>query len=129
MSAFQKFVEMPLTGRQESYAPAHLAETLLPVHPETQQARTRLNWAAHFGLSVNWGTAYGLAAKAGLRGQKAVNVTSATVYPTELLLSTALGVYHPSSWTAKDWAIDVVDKYVQAQATGFVFDRFLDPAR
>jgi hypothetical protein len=31
-------------------------------------------------------------------------------------------------WPAKDWAVDVVDEYVQAQATGAVFDRPLDPA-
>jgi len=29
----------------------------------------------------------------------------------------------------QDWIVDVVDKYVQSEATGAVFDRFLDPAR
>jgi len=32
-------------------------------------------------------------------------------------------------WTAKDWAIDTVDKYVRAWATGTIFDRTLDPNR
>lgn len=52
-----------------------------------------------------------------------------TVYPGDVLFSTALGIYRPTTWSAQDWAIDVVEKYIQAQATGFVFDRFLDPAR
>jgi hypothetical protein len=39
-----------------------------------------------------------------------------------------LGLYEPEQWTAKDWAVDVVDKYVQAQATGLIFDTF-DTAR
>jgi hypothetical protein len=29
MTAFQKLVEMPLTGRSESYAPADLVDTIL----------------------------------------------------------------------------------------------------
>lgn len=129
MTAFQKLVEMPLTQREDSYAPADFAEKLLPVHPETPAGRRRLNYTTHFALGGMWGTAYGVAAANGLRGQKAVNTVFAAVYTGDVLLNTALGLYQPSTWTAKDWAIDVVDKYVQAQATGAIFDRALDPAR
>jgi hypothetical protein len=45
-----------------------------------------------------------------------------------VLLNTALGLYQPSTWSKKDWAIDVVDKLVQAAATGVVLDRLADPA-
>ncbi len=129
MTAFQKLIEMPLTQRQDSYAPADFAEKLLLVHPKTPAGRRRLNYTTHFALAGMWGTAYGIAAAQGLRGQKAVNTVFAVVYTGDVLLNTALGLYQPSKWTAKDWAIDVVDKYVQAQATGAVFDRALDPAR
>ncbi len=129
MTAFQKFIEMPITGRQESYAPADFAERILPVHPTSVQGRRRLNYATHFSLGAMWGTAYGIAASAGLRGQKAVNTVFATVYNGDVLLNTALGLYHPRKWSAQDWVIDIVDKYVQAQATGAVFDRLLNPAR
>ncbi len=129
MTAFQKLIEMPLTKRQDSYAPADFAEKLLPVHPTTPAGRRRLNYTTHFALGGMWGTAYGIAAAKGLRGQKAANIVFAVVYTGDVLLNTALGLYRPSTWTAKDWAIDVVDKYVQAQATGAVFDRALDPAR
>ncbi|SDY29012.1 hypothetical protein SAMN05661080_02984 [Modestobacter sp. DSM 44400] len=129
MTAFQKLVEMPLTQREESYAPADFAEKLLPVHPTTPAGRQRLNYITHFALGGMWGTAYGIAAANGLRGQKAVNTVFAAVYTGDVLLNTTLGLYQPSEWTAEDWAIDVVDKYVQAQATGAVFDRVLDPAR
>ncbi len=129
MTAFQKLVEMPLTGREESYAPADFAEKVLPVHPTTPAGRRRLNYTTHFALGGMWGTAYGIAAASGLRGQKAVHTVFAAVYTGDVLLNTALGLYQPSKWTAQDWAIDIVDKYVQAQATGAVFDRFLDPVR
>ena len=130
MTVFQKLVEMPLTGREDSYAPADFAERVLPVHPTSEQGRQRLNYATHFALGAGmWGTAYGIAASAGLRGQKAVNTVFATVYTGDVLLNTALGLYQPTQWSAQDWAVDIVDKYVQAQATGLVFDHVLDPAR
>ncbi len=129
MTAFQKLVEMPVTGREHSYAPADFAQRILPVHPSSARGRERLNYVTHFALGGMWGTAYGIAAWAGLRGQKAVNAVFATVYTGDVILNTALGLYQPTQWSAQDWAIDVVDKYVQAQATGLVFDRVLDPAR
>ncbi len=129
MTAFQKFVEMPVTGREDSYAPANFAERVLPVHPTTEQGRERLNNVTHFALGGGmWGTAYGIASRAGLSGQKGANVVFATVYTGDLALNTALGLYRPSEWSTQDWVVDVVDKYVQAQATGAIFDRFLDPA-
>ena len=129
MTAFQKLVEMPLTGRQDSYAPANFAQRVLPVRPASAEERERLNYATHFALGGMWGTAYGLAASAGLRGQRAVNAVFATVYTGDVLLNTALGLYQPTQWSTQDWVIDVVDKYVQAQATGLIFDTVLDPTR
>ncbi len=129
MTAFQKFVEMPLTGRGDSYAPAEVAERVLPLSPRTAQSRKTLNYATHFSLGGVWGTAYGVAAARGLRGQRAVNAVFLSVYPGDVLFSTALGVYHPWQWSTQDWVIDVVEKYIQAQATGAIFDRLLDPDR
>jgi hypothetical protein len=129
MTAFQKLVEMPITGRGTSYAPADFAETVLPIRAETPEGRWRLNYATHFSLGMMWGAAYGVAALKGLRGQKAVNTVFGLVYTGDVLLNTALGLYHPTKWSVQDVAVDVLDKYVQAQATGAIFDRFLDPAR
>ena len=129
MTAFQKLVEMPLTKRPESYAPADFAERVTPINATTAQGRRRLNYATHFALGGMWGTAYGIAASAGLRGQKAVHAVFGVVYTGDVLLNTALGLYEPRSWTRKELVVDVLDKYVQAQATGAVFDRLLDPRR
>jgi hypothetical protein len=128
MTAFQKFVEMPLTKRGESYAPANFAEKITPLDTHTHEGRRRLNYGTHFSLGMMWGAAYGVAALKGLRGQKAVNAVFGVVYTGDVLLNTALRLYHPTQWSKKDLIIDVVDKYVQAQATGAVFDRVLDPA-
>ena len=129
MTAFQKLVEMPLTGRGDSYAPASFAEKVAPIHADTAQGRRRLNYLTHFSLGMMWGAAHGVAVLRGLRGQKAVHTVFATVDTGDVLLNTALGLYSPTQWSKKDLAIDVLDKYVQAQATAAVFDRLLDPAR
>lgn len=127
MTVFQRFIEMPVTHRQDSYAPADFAEKVLPVAPKSARGRRRLNETTHLALGTLWGSAYGVAARQGLRGQRAVNVVFGVVYAGDVLLNTALGLYRPQEWTAKDWAVDLVDKYVQAQAVGAVFDRLLDP--
>ena len=128
MTAFQRLVEMPLTHRVDSYAPADFAERVLPVEPTTARGRRRLNETTHLALGTLWGSAYGVAAHRGLRGQRAVHVVFAVVYSGDVLLNTALGLYRPRDWSAMDWTVDLVDKYVQAQAVGAVFDRVLDPA-
>jgi hypothetical protein len=122
MTAFQKFVEMPLTGRKDSYAPADFAQKVLPIHPTSDRARNRLNYATHMALGTMWGTAYGVAAHAGLRGQRAVAAVFAMVYTGDVVLNTALGLYQPTTWSAQDWAVDIIDKLVQAEATGAIFD-------
>ncbi len=125
MTAFQKLVEMPVTGRADSCAPADFAAKVLPLQPDA--ARDQLNYVTHFALGTTWGTAYGVAAHAGLRGKRGVTVVFATVYTGDVPLNTALGLYQPSSWSRQDWTIDIVDKLVQAAATAAIYDRSLDP--
>lgn len=129
MTAFQKLIEIPLTGRGDSYAPAKFAERVLPVRAKSRKGRKQLNYAAHFGIGFLWGAAYGVAAHAGLRGQKAVAAVFPAVYSGDVLLNTVLGVYAPTKWTKQDVVIDVGEKFIQAGATGLFFDRFLDPER
>ncbi len=122
MTAFQYLVEMPITRREESFAPADLAAKLLPLHPADEAARRRVNLIAHFALGTGWGVARGVAGHAGLREQAAVAAVFAGMYPGDVMLATALGVYSPGEWSALDIAIDVVDKLVQAEATGVAYD-------
>ena len=129
MTAFQKLLEMPLAGRGDSHAPANFAEKVTPLDTDTSRGRKRLNYATHFALGTMWGAAYGVATLKGLRGQKAVNAVFVVVYTGDVLLNTALDLYHPTQWSKKELLIDVLDKYVQAQGTGLVFDRWLDPAK
>jgi len=101
MTAFQKFVEMPITGRSDSYAPAEFAEKVFRLTPGTPAARRRLNNATHLSLGTMWGAAYALAARAGLRGPRAVAAVFVTVYAGDVLLNTALGLYRPQDWSGR----------------------------
>lgn len=122
MTAFQRFVEMPLTGRRESYAPAALVTKLLPIKRKRRRDR-RLNYATHFAIGLGWGAAHSVVARAGLSGQSAVAVAFGVLYPGDVILNTALGLDAPQRWSARDLAIDVADKLVLAEATGLVYDR------
>ena len=129
MTVFQELVEMPITKRGTSYAPANFAEKVLPVHPKTEEGRKKLNWITHFALGTMWGSAYGVAAHSGLRGTRGIAAVFTIVYAGDFLLNTALGLYKPRSWTRQDWTVDLVDKFVQAAATGVIYDNALAPAK
>jgi len=123
MTAFQHLVEMPLTGRKESYAPADLVMKLLPVKPKRGGERRRLNYAAHFGVGVAWGVGHALIARrAGLRGQPAVALAFGALYGGDVVGNTALGLDKPWEWSRQDLLIDVGDKLLLAETTGLVFD-------
>lgn len=123
MTAFQKLVEMPITGRDESDAPAQFAERILPIGSHEPLTHRQVNYIAHFGIGTLWGTAFALAGRLGLHGQKAVHIVFPTVLTSDILLNMALGLYKPRTWSKQDWGVDIVDKYVQAQATSAVYDR------
>ncbi len=125
MTAWQKLVEMPTTGREDSYEPANLLMRVLPIAPKHGDAKRRLNYAAHFGVGLAWGAAHAaIARKTGLRGQRAVAAVFGTLWPGDVTTTVALGLNPPPwRWSRQDLAIDLADKLVLAQATGAVYDR------
>ena len=128
MTAFQKLIEMPITGREDSYGPARLAEKVLRVHPSSDAGRKRLNYATHTALGAMWGAAYGVAAHKGLRGARAAAATFAAIYSQDVMTVTVLGLGKPWTWSRQDWTIDIVDKAVNVAATAAIFDGVLNPA-
>jgi len=122
-TAFQMLVEMPLTGRRASDAPARLVERLLPLRAAPPAKRRRRNWLAHFGVGVGYGVGHGVAEHAGLRGPRGVAIVFATQYGADVLLNTALGLYHPTKWSTQDWLVDLADKLVLGIVTGVAYER------
>ena len=124
MTAFQKLVEMPITGRGDSYAPADLAEKLLPLPSKHGSGRNLRNYVTHFALGAGWGAARALVGRAGLSGQPAAAAVFGLMYPGDVAIVAGLGLDDPRKWSARDWAIDTVDKLVLAVATGIAYERF-----
>lgn len=129
MTAFQRLVEMPLTGRPESEAPARFAERVLPIGRSRGARRRVLNYAAHFGIGVAWGASHGLATRNGLRGQRAVAAVFGALYTADALANVALGLYQPWRWSAQDWVVDVGEKLLLAEIAGLACDRLIPAAQ
>jgi len=124
MTAFQRLVEMPVTGRTESEAPLTLAMKLLPLHPKGDRQRRQVNYVAHFVVGSAWGVARAVAGRAGLRGQQAVAAVFAAMWTGDVLGVAALGLDEPPwRWERRDLAIDVIDKLVLAEAIGLIYAR------
>ena len=124
-TAFQELVEMPITGRTESDAPAQLAERVLRLGRTTPRKRRRRNWIAHVGVGVGYGVGHGVGAYAGLRGARAVAIVFTAQYGADVLLNTALGLYRPTTWSREDWVVDIADKLVLGVVTGVAYERLL----
>ena len=118
---------MPISGREDSYAPAELAQKPLPISPQSAAGRWWWNYGPHTALGAMWGAAYGVAAHRGLRGVRGAAATFAAIYSQDLVMIPALGLGKPWQWSLKDWTIDAVDKVVVIVATGAIFDRVLGP--
>jgi hypothetical protein len=127
MTTFQKLVEMPISEREDSYAPALLAQKLLPVKPGSDAEPKLLNYAAHTALGAMWGTAYGAVAHQGLHGLRGTTATFGAIYSQDMLMITALGLAKPWTWSRKEATIDMLDKAVHISATSMIFDRILSP--
>ncbi len=122
MTAFQKLVEMPLSGRGDSYAPADLAEKLLPLSEKRGSDRDLRNYVTHFALGAGWGAARAVVGRAGLSGPPAVAAVFGAMYPGDIAIVAGLGLDRPSQWSVRDWTIDTADKLVLAVAASAAYE-------
>ena len=125
MTAAEKLEQM-VTGRPNSYVPAHTLERLLRLPEKPDDQRLGMNWAMHWGQGVLLGAVRGLMAERGLRGP----VGSFGFMNLRLLndqtLENATGVGAPPwTWPVDEQAIDLLHKAIYAFATGAVADRLV----
>ena len=122
MTAFQRWVEMPLSGRKESYQPAELVERLLGKRVK-QPDRRKLNYATHFGIGAAWGAAHGALAQAGVRAPWTAAATFGVLWPADVTSMAVLGLGDPPwRWKSRELVVDVADKLVLAIATGIAYE-------
>jgi hypothetical protein len=123
MTAGEK-VEQRLTGRPDSFMPAHTLERLLRLPQRPDQQRVVLNAAMHVGQAVLVGAWRGVMAEGGLRGWRASSAFTVIRLSTDQTLENVTGQGAPPwTWPRRELAVDVVHKTVYAFTTGFVADR------
>jgi hypothetical protein len=122
LTAFQ-MLEMKVTNREESTAPADAAGKVLEIQPRNEVGKQRLNQVVHFLYGTVWGVPRALLGAVGLRDPAATAVHFGAVWGTALAMPPALDVAPPpTDMEPKELAMDAARHAVYAVATGLAFD-------
>jgi hypothetical protein len=126
MTAAEKLEQM-VTGRPDSYVPAHTLERLLRLPEKPDEERMGLNWAMHWGQGILLGAVRGLMAERGVRGPVGSFLFMNLRLLNDQTFENATGVGAPPwTWPVDEQAIDLLHKGVYAFVTGAVADRLVD---
>ena len=119
-------VEQVLTGRPNSYVPAHTLERLLRLSSKPDSERLWLNWAMHWGQGIALGAVRALMAEHGIRGPTASFLFLNLRLLNDQTLENATGVGAPPwTWPVDEQVIDLLHKAIYAYATGAAADRLV----
>ena len=119
-------IEQRLTGRPNSYVPAHTLQRLLRLPERPDSERLGLNWAMHWGQGALLGAARGLMARRGLRGPVGSFLFMNLRLLNDQSLENATGAGAPPwTWPVDEQVIDLLHKGIYAFVTGAVADRLV----
>lgn len=118
-----QMIEMQITKRKESSAPADAAGKVLGVAPTGEDEKKRFSTLVHFGYGTLWGAARGLMASAGVKGAPATTLHFAEVWGSALVMLPALDVA-PAVTEQENTqvAIDAVHHLVYAIAVNAAYE-------
>jgi hypothetical protein len=120
-------IEMKVSGRKPSDAPAQAAATVLGVSPAGEDERKRFSNLVHWGYGTGWGAVRGVIGATGLRGLPAGALFFAAIWGNELVMLPALGVAPGATeWGSDELAADAGHHVVYATITSLVYEA-LDP--
>jgi hypothetical protein len=117
-------IEQKITGRPNSYIPAHTTERFLGLPTKPDRERSWMNQAAHWSLGILPAALRGIMAEGGMRGPLASLMFFATRLTTDETMENVAGVGKPPwSWPAHIVLPGIMHKAVYAFATGAVADK------
>ena len=120
--------EQLLTGRPDSYVPAHTLGRLLGLHDPDQDRRWR-NLSMHYASGAAGGALRGVMAAANLRGPFASLMHAELRLSFDQTLENLTGAGAPPwTWPLDELAIDLAHKGVYALVTGAISDAFIPAA-
>ncbi len=115
-------LEMKISGRAASEAPAQAAEEVLDVQPSDDDSEARFSNLVHWGYGTGWGGVRGLLDSTGLSGPTATLAHLGLVWGSEQVVLPALNVSAPVfRYGGKAVATDLLHHAVYATATGFAY--------
>src|SRR3978361_1656389 len=124
MTAAEK-IEQALTGRPNSYVPAHTLQRLLG-RPDRDQVAT--NWTMHWGQGIILGGVRALMSRQGIRGPVGSFMFLNLRLLNDQTLENATGAGAPPwTWPVSEQIIDLLHKGVYAMVTGAISDRLFGP--
>ncbi len=90
-----QMIEMKITGRKPSTAPADAASKALDIKPATKQDKQQFSQVVHWTYGTSWGIARALVTETGLEGIPASLLHFITVWGTAMIIEPKLGVAPP----------------------------------
>jgi hypothetical protein len=118
-----QMIEMKITGRKPSTAPADAASKVLDVKPATEQDKQQFSQQVHWTYGTSWGIARALIAGTGLEGLPASILHFIAIWGTAITIEPKLGVAPPvTEWEPKTIAVDMLHHAVYAAVAGLVYD-------
>lgn len=118
-----QMIEMKITGRKPSTAPADAASKVLDIKPATEQDKQQFSLQVHWTYGTMWGVARAWIAEAGLEGLPASLLHLIAIWGTAITIEPKLGIAPPvTEWEPKTIAVDVLHHAVYAAVAGLVYD-------
>ena len=115
--------EQAITGRPDSYVPAHTLERLLGLQTRPDSERLWLNWIMHYGQGTVLGVLRAAMARRGLRGPMGSFMFMNARLLNDQTLENATGVGAPPwTWPKDEQVIDLLHKGVYAFVAGRIAD-------
>ncbi len=116
-------LEMKITKRPPSFAPADAASKALGIEASKREEREKFSNEVHWTYGTSWGVARGLLSLIGLKGWPATAIHFAAIYYTAVTIEPNFEVAPPiNEWSKKELAIFALHHVAYAVAAGLVFD-------
>lgn len=119
-------LEQALTGRPDSFVPAHTLERLARKPHKPDGERIGMNWLMHWGQGIMLGGVRGWMAESGIRGPigSFIHLNLRLLNDQTLENLTGAGAL-PWTWPVDEQVIDLLGKAVYAFVTGAVADAMI----
>ncbi len=119
-------LEQAVTGRPNSYVPAHTLERLLGLPGRPDEERLWLNWAMHWGQGIALGAVRAAMARRGVGGPAGSFLFLNLRLLNDQALENATGVGAPPwTWPVDEQVVDILHKAVYAYAAGATADSLI----